>query len=65
VTEKEKEVRLARLPRAVRTILECVGEDPDQEGLLDTPERSRNLGFVIKVPCDMCDSTIWSFWPIV
>ncbi|TVY86714.1 GTP cyclohydrolase [Lachnellula willkommii] len=38
-TEKEKEERLAKLSGAVRTILECVGEDPDREGLVDTPER--------------------------
>lgn len=24
---------------AVRTLLECVGEDPDREGVLDTPGR--------------------------
>ncbi|KAF2179841.1 GTP cyclohydrolase I [Zopfia rhizophila CBS 207.26] len=38
-TEEQKEERLANLTGAVRTILECVGEDPDREGLLDTPER--------------------------
>ncbi|KAL8673568.1 MAG: hypothetical protein Q9168_002022 [Polycauliona sp. 1 TL-2023] len=38
-TEKEKKERLAKLSGAVRTILECVGEDPDREALLDTPER--------------------------
>ena len=38
-TEEQKEERLAKLAGAVRTILECVGEDPDREGLLDTPER--------------------------
>ncbi|KAI3321853.1 GTP cyclohydrolase I [Xylariaceae sp. AK1471] len=31
--------RLDKLRGAVRTILECVGEDPDREGLLDTPNR--------------------------
>ncbi|CAG8980194.1 hypothetical protein HYALB_00012386 [Hymenoscyphus albidus] len=31
--------RLKKLSGAVRTILECIGEDPDREGLLGTPER--------------------------
>ncbi|KAI0834672.1 GTP cyclohydrolase I [Hypoxylon sp. FL0890] len=31
--------RLEKLQGAVRTILECVGEDPDREGVLDTPSR--------------------------
>lgn len=38
-TDKEKEERLAKLSGAVRTMLECIGEDPDREGLLDTPDR--------------------------
>ncbi|KAI1824174.1 GTP cyclohydrolase I [Xylaria intraflava] len=32
-------VRLEKLRGAVRTILECVGEDPEREGILDTPTR--------------------------
>ncbi|KAJ1548627.1 hypothetical protein HK405_001667, partial [Cladochytrium tenue] len=41
--------RLDRLAGAVRTILECVGEDPDREGLLRTPERAaRALLFFTK-----------------
>ncbi|KAJ8071958.1 hypothetical protein OCU04_002261 [Sclerotinia nivalis] len=32
-------VRMSKLTGAVRTILECIGEDPDREGLLATPER--------------------------
>lgn len=31
--------RLDKLAGAVRTIFECIGEDPDREGLLQTPER--------------------------
>jgi len=31
--------RLAKISGAVRTILECIGEDPSREGLLGTPER--------------------------
>ncbi|KAI9822483.1 MAG: GTP cyclohydrolase 1 [Pycnora praestabilis] len=31
--------RVAKLSGAVKTILECVGEDPAREGLLGTPER--------------------------
>ncbi|KAI1446911.1 GTP cyclohydrolase I [Annulohypoxylon stygium] len=31
--------RLEKMKAAVRTILECVGEDPDREGVLDTPAR--------------------------
>ncbi|KAH7042601.1 hypothetical protein B0J12DRAFT_673385 [Macrophomina phaseolina] len=38
-TEEQKEERLQKLSGAVRTILECLGEDPNREGLLETPER--------------------------
>ncbi|KAL2159050.1 hypothetical protein VTH06DRAFT_2809 [Thermothelomyces fergusii] len=37
--DEQKQARLERMKGAVRTLLECVGEDPDREGLLATPER--------------------------
>jgi len=36
---QDADTRLKKLAGAVRTILECIGEDPDREGLHGTPER--------------------------
>ena len=38
-TEEESKSRELRIAGAVRTILTELGEDPDREGLLETPER--------------------------
>mmetsp|Transcript_9732 Transcript_9732/g.20456 ORF Transcript_9732/g.20456 Transcript_9732/m.20456 type:complete len:334 (+) Transcript_9732:178-1179(+) len=37
--EGEESVKLSKMTKACRTILECIGEDPDREGLLRTPHR--------------------------
>ncbi|CAE6408710.1 hypothetical protein ACGC1H_001576 [Rhizoctonia solani] len=36
---EQKTERVQKLAGAVRTLLECIGEDPEREGLLRTPER--------------------------
>lgn len=36
------EERIRKMSGAIRTLLECIGEDPDREGLLRTPERYAN-----------------------
>jgi GTP cyclohydrolase IA len=37
--EGGREERLKKLSSSVKTTLECIGEDPNREGLLDTPNR--------------------------
>lgn len=38
-TEEEEAKRLKKMTDACNTILECIGENPNREGLLKTPER--------------------------
>ena len=38
-TPEEAQARLDKMAGAVKTILECMGEDPEREGLRETPER--------------------------
>lgn len=38
-TPEERQAREEKLAGAVRTLLECIGEDPDREGLVRTPTR--------------------------
>jgi GTP cyclohydrolase I len=38
-TDSESKSREEKMAAAIRTVLECIGEDPDRQGLLKTPER--------------------------
>jgi len=38
-TPQQTEERIKKLAGAVKTIFECIGEDPEREGLRETPER--------------------------
>lgn len=37
--EEEADVKLAKMTKACKDILECIGEDPSREGLVKTPQR--------------------------
>ncbi|KAL5248270.1 hypothetical protein ACHWQZ_G017450 [Mnemiopsis leidyi] len=48
-TQMSTDVRRARLEEAFRTIIECVGEDPERDGLRDTPARAaKSILFLTK-----------------
>ena len=38
-TPEQSKQTMTRLTGAIRTVLECIGEDPNREGLERTPER--------------------------
>ncbi|KAG2189475.1 hypothetical protein INT44_004617 [Umbelopsis vinacea] len=38
-TEEQRHIREEKIAEAVKTILSCLGEDPEREGLLKTPDR--------------------------
>ncbi|KAM0190604.1 hypothetical protein ACHAPI_009360 [Fusarium lateritium] len=40
--QEQATLRLEKMQGAVRTLLECIGEDPSRDGLLDTPARYAN-----------------------
>jgi len=37
--DQDREVDLSRIERAVREILLAIGEDPERDGIKDTPRR--------------------------
>jgi GTP cyclohydrolase I len=48
-SQEQATLRLERMKGAVRTLLECIGEDPGRDGLLDTPSRyAKALLFLTK-----------------
>lgn len=59
-TAEEKAAREKKLTEAVRTILDCIGEDPDREGLLRTPERyAKAIMWMTKGYEDRLAGAIW------
>jgi len=50
--ELSEEQKISKMTDACKTILECIGEDPDREGLVKTPDRwARALLFMTKGYC--------------
>jgi GTP cyclohydrolase I len=56
ITEQEEQQRLAKMQDACKTILECIGENPEREGLAKTPARwAKALMFMTKGYNQTCE----------
>jgi len=65
-TEDQKRERIKKLSEAVKTIFECIGEDPNREGLLRTPERyAKALMFFSKGYEESLEGACQSMWLFV
>mmetsp|Transcript_11252 Transcript_11252/g.17400 ORF Transcript_11252/g.17400 Transcript_11252/m.17400 type:complete len:276 (+) Transcript_11252:155-982(+) len=64
-SEREQQVKMKKMTDACHTILECIGEDPEREGLLKTPSRwAKALLFMTKgyaqTCAEVCNDAIFS-----
>lgn len=63
-TPEERQAREQKLADAVKVLLECIGEDPERDGLIKTPERYAKAllwmtkGYEERLPGESCGALL-------
>ena len=57
-TPEQREINRQKIATSIKTILECLGEDPTREGLLRTPERYADAMLFLTQGYEQCLSSI-------